>query len=160
MTKAGSRLPSVTLRSLRSGVEVSLRSGRGPVALATVHGPDCPGCLRFVEALAGVAETVKQWGGRIIVAVPVASAGDDETLVERAGPAIQVVADPDRRVASGVNAQVVLADEWGEVYFAEDAGSEHPTVSAAEVLEWVRFIVIQCPECEGPEGGWRAMKEG
>jgi hypothetical protein len=64
---------------------------------------------------------------------------------------VQVLADPEGERPFG-NAMVVIADEWGEVYFGADAGAGHEFPTPVEIAEWVRFLAIQCPECEGPEG--------
>jgi hypothetical protein len=69
---------------------------------------------------------------------------------------MQFLADPEGKLASGM-ARVVIVDEWGEVYFVAEAGEEHAFPSAAEIADWVRFLAIQCPECEGPEGEWRNL---
>ena len=47
----------------------------------------------------------------------------------------------------------MITDEWGEVYFVADAGAGHDLPTLVEIGDWVRFLAIQCPECEGP-GGW------
>ena len=51
----------------------------------------------------------------------------------------------------------MIADEWGEVYSVADAGAGHRFPGAPEIIEWVRFLAIQCPECEGPEGEWKTV---
>lgn len=68
-----------------------------------------------------------------------------------------MLADPEGKVASGVAVRIAVADEWGEVYFGEEGGGDHALVTPEELLEWVRFVTIQCPECEGPEGEWLKM---
>jgi hypothetical protein len=34
---------------------------------------------------------------------------------------------------------------------------EQVVIVADEVLERVKFVAMQCPECEGPEGEWRKL---
>jgi hypothetical protein len=43
-------------------------------------------------------------------------------------------------------AAVCIADRYGEVYFSEFC-SDISCTSADNVLEWLRFIESQCPEC-------------
>jgi hypothetical protein len=81
-------------------------------------------------------------------------------LLSAAGESLQVLSDREGALASGTDARIVVADEWGEVYFVSEAGAGHELASPQEVVDWVRFIVIQCPECEGPEGEWRRIREG
>jgi hypothetical protein len=43
---------------------------------------------------------------------------------------------------------VVVADRWGEIAYIQDLASdpaEWPSVD--EILEWVEFIRVRCPEC-------------
>lgn len=117
----------------RPGAEtlVLLRGIRGPLVLIVVHSVQCEGCRDYVRALSTYSVPITEWTGRIVVAVP------GELAV--APPA------------------VVIADEWGEVYAVLRGAADHALPSAAEIGEWVRFLAIQCPECESPEGAWRTV---
>jgi hypothetical protein len=44
---------------------------------------------------------------------------------------------------------VVIADRWGEIMHIErpDPGNVWPFTNVDELLQWVRFARIQCPEC-------------
>lgn len=44
---------------------------------------------------------------------------------------------------------IVIADRWGEVHFATgpDAATELP--AADELVESLRYVQMQCPECQG-----------
>jgi hypothetical protein len=44
---------------------------------------------------------------------------------------------------------VVIADRWGEVQFAihEAAARDLPAVD--EIIDWLRYVQHQCPECQG-----------
>jgi hypothetical protein len=46
-------------------------------------------------------------------------------------------------------AAAVVADPWGEVRFRHHGGAAHDLPDPAELVDWARFIAIQCPECEG-----------
>lgn len=94
----------------------------------------------MAEALDRTRE-VAEWGGSLIV---VPSEPDGKT---------------DLAARLGIRgAAVVIADEWGEIFFAADAGAEQALPTPDEIVEWVRFISIQCPECEQPEGEWRTLE--
>lgn len=152
----GDLLPTVSLPSAPAGAMVGLRSGRGPRVLVMVHSAGCEECGRYVRGdLASSADRVAEWGGRLAVVVPGRMEGAIE-LAKTIPGTMQVLGDPKETVASG-SAAVVIADEWGEVYFQADAGADHHFPAAAEIGEWVRFIAIQCPECEGPEGEWKTV---
>ena len=50
----------------------------------------------------------------------------------------------------GVSAPaIVIADRWGEVVFAAEAGDVAGLPSPDDLIEWVRYTLNKCPECEG-----------
>jgi hypothetical protein len=44
---------------------------------------------------------------------------------------------------------VAVADRWGEIYFVQGAENAAGLPPADELLEWLRFVQVQCPECQG-----------
>jgi hypothetical protein len=51
---------------------------------------------------------------------------------------------------SGIDAPaVVIADRWGEVYLAARGASVSDLPAADEILECLRYIAHECPECQG-----------
>jgi hypothetical protein len=44
---------------------------------------------------------------------------------------------------------VVIADRWGEIYFVAGSPSVDGLPSADALLEWLRYIQNECPECQG-----------
>jgi len=63
---------------------------------------------------------------------------DDTTCV--------VTHDPVARVDAPA---VVVADQWGEVVHVAAAATVDVLPDPGEVLTWVHFLRIRCPECEG-----------
>lgn len=149
----GDRLPFLALPQVLGGPEQNLRGGRGPRVLVTMHDLRCDRCLGYVEELAALASRLEEWGARVSVITPGNGEANADALFEVDLP---VLRDADGRIARGQLA-VIIADEWGEVYFASEPDDLHGAIPVAEVLDWVRFIAIQCPECEGPEGNWRNL---
>jgi hypothetical protein len=43
---------------------------------------------------------------------------------------------------------IVIADRWGEIYFAT-GGPIEDLPDADGLIEWLRFVQSQCPECQG-----------
>ncbi len=58
--------------------------------------------------------------------------------------ALVISADPVERFP---RRGVVVADRWGEVVYSREAeaGADLPAVE--DLLDWVRFLRSQCPEC-------------
>jgi hypothetical protein len=44
---------------------------------------------------------------------------------------------------------VVVADRWGEVYHVKAAEQASQLPSPEELVDWLRYVQIQCPECQG-----------
>lgn len=150
------RFTGADLADTATSRRVSLRSGRGPRAVLVVHSAECTGCRMYMEQLAAASPTFREWGGRISVVAyePVAKA---DTLRTDALAGMQVLSDPHSTL--GVEpAALLLADEWGEVHFAMEGVADHALPQPAEIADWLRFISIQCPECEQPEGEWRNIE--
>lgn len=149
-------VPGMTLVSTATGAEIDLRTARGPQVVVAMHSVTCRACRRYVrEEVAGAARRIGEWGGRVIVVVPdgvATAAGFAETTTD----ALEVVTDPEGAFAAN-GAAVAVVDEWGEAYYFADAGEGHDLPSPDDIVAWVRFLAIQCPECEGPEGEWRAI---
>jgi hypothetical protein len=49
------------------------------------------------------------------------------------------------RTTSYIEPAICISDRYGEVYFSAFFADTAP--SADNVLEWLRYIEIQCPEC-------------
>jgi hypothetical protein len=157
MIRVGALLPALSLDSVPAGTTVGLRSGRGPAVFVLTHSSGCQQCAQYLQQLARAADLVLGWGGRLFAVVPGAAQDATALLGSRPHP-LRVLADREGKLANG-NAQVIISDEWGEVYFATDSRSTHELPTPGTIEEWVRFIAIQCPECEGPEGEWVTMKK-
>jgi hypothetical protein len=44
---------------------------------------------------------------------------------------------------------VILADRWGEIYLAASGATVAQLPNAGEILECVRYVAHECPECQG-----------
>lgn len=51
-------------------------------------------------------------------------------------------------VAGAPRPGVVIADRWGEIYFVAGGGVEE-LPSTAAIVDWLRYVQVQCPECQG-----------
>jgi peroxiredoxin len=53
------------------------------------------------------------------------------------------------RVADVAAPAVVVADQWGEVAHVAAASRPEGLPDPDALLDWIRFLRIRCPECEG-----------
>lgn len=44
---------------------------------------------------------------------------------------------------------VVIADRWGEIFHAAGASSSGQLPRSSDLVEWLRYVQMQCPECQG-----------
>ena len=169
--KAGGRLPVVTLTSVASGKQISLRepAAGAPAILSLPPSPD-----RFAEyarTFAAKRPGYTNWAGRPVVLVPgdlanASAAAADAGLTGADGgigeTTVLVDADGSLRRGWGLAddvAAVIVADRWGEVY-AVAAGTDPSELPGPDAIdEWLRFLAMQCPECgvidEPGLGEWR-----
>ncbi len=147
------RLPDLSLPAAPDGAPIRLRApGREGTVVVYVHSASCPECRDYLTGLAEVRAELGDWDGRVVVVVP--GPVDEAARLHAAIDGVfAVTADVDGRCGErcGIGGGgMVIADQWGEVFFVE-AGAEgkHTLPPAAEVVEWLRFVAIQCPECQG-----------
>jgi hypothetical protein len=146
------RLPELSLVSEATGSPRPLQeSGRTAPVIVLAHGPDCGQCEAFLDHLAGEREAILDWDGQVVVVR--SGAPDTDGGAEPAGrKSLQALLDPDGLLARALAIEVpavVIADQWGEIHCAAEAGADHQFISPAEVAEWVKYLAVQCPECQG-----------
>jgi hypothetical protein len=150
--RKGDRVWPATLKQPGTA-EFSLRPVRGPRVIVTMHRSDCDECIGYAREIASVRDQVASWGGDIVVVAGEGTAASRPLLPPLGVPLLE---DPEHILAVG-RFSVIIVDQWGEVYFASEPEPVHCDVTPDDVVEWVKFIAIQCPECEGPEGEWRNL---
>ena len=147
------RVPDLSLPRAGDGIPVRLRTrGREGTVLLHVHSATCAECLAYLRSLGDAKAELDDWDGRVVAVVPggVDAAGPVREAVE---PGFHVVADPEGsyRERSGLEGgSMLIADQWGEVFHVYPGGAGvHDLPTAEEVVSWLRFLAIQCPECQG-----------
>lgn len=114
------------------GVMLGSPSGLGPVLLAHLHSPECPDGHRWnTTDLHRLRDAVRPWGGHVVL-IAASQSGSQPT-----------------------RSWIAVADQWGEIFHSVSCEPLHGFPPVDELARWVRFVAIQCPECEGPEGPWR-----
>lgn len=152
LTNPRKRLPDPRLFTVPGGELRPVRApGRRAPVLVLLHGPKCAACRAWADALASASSALEEWDGAVRLVLP-ASADVASRFAETCTAPFPVVADPEQRVARGAGVRppaVVIADPWGEIHLAASAGPGHGWPTTEEIVEWLRFLAIQCPECEG-----------
>ncbi len=55
-----------------------------------------------------------------------------------------------RTAVAGMPApSAIVADRWGEIYFGAAAEDVAALPSPDGLVEWLRYVQMKCPECEG-----------
>ena len=92
----------------------------------------------------------------LLVTLPTGNGAEFDTYVSRLTARRPELAELNtvlvitRDVIRGVDAPgVVVADRWGEVCFTTAADRTSGLAEPDQLLEWLRYLQQQCPECEG-----------
>lgn len=149
----GERLPDLSLPAVADGTAVSFRArGRHGTVLVLLHSASCRGCLEYLDRLAASHELLKEWDGRVLAIVG-AEIAEAKGIGNAHDLPFPLLADPERIAARrcGVGGgSVLIADQWGELFLVEPGEEgEHAYPDPEEIVEWLRFVAIQCPECQG-----------
>lgn len=146
------RIISGALPSAPDGRLTDVRAGHGPRVFLAMHSARCVACRDYLRSLAANSD-LAEWGGRLTIVLR--DSMDDATdLYDLLGGHAAVLTDPGRSIPL-TDGALAVTDEWGEVFFETSADDRHELPPPAEVVNWVRFIAIQCPECVNAEGDWR-----
>jgi hypothetical protein len=146
------RLPDITLVDAIDGTGRKVRAtGRWATVLLILHGEECQPCRALTAALAERRHELEEWEARVRIVVTADSSAPGRSEGVGAG-AFDVLLDPERRLTSRLGLAgpaVVIADRWGVIRSADPAPENHALPSPDEIVGWVRFLAIECPECEG-----------
>jgi peroxiredoxin len=152
LTNPSRRLPERSLPAAATGAPTPIRKpGREATVVVLVHGSDCAECRAYLGRLAGERDSILEWNGLILGVTPDApeETARPESVLD---PPFHLLSDPVGSLARDLSLQppaVVVADQWGEIHAVEEAGPAHRFLAPAEVVDWLRFLAVQCPECQG-----------
>ena len=71
---------------------------------------------------------------------------DIQALGDAGDAAVVITRDP---VAQVARPAALVADRWGEIFFVRSGQSVHDRPPARELAEWLHWVRMKCPECEG-----------
>lgn len=125
------------------------------------HAGECGACSGYAHDLLELRDRLAGWDGELWL---VGATADD--VAPGAEDVVRATGDADHRLRrrcglSSSDAQVVIADRWGQVWQTSLADDHHTLVDPADVLETTGFIAVQCPECETPDqpaGDWSSVR--
>jgi hypothetical protein len=104
---------------------------------------------RLPAAMAAAYPDVKRHDGHVIAVLtgssPEAVRWPFDVVVDPGGAFHRKFASDDGRGEPGL--AVYITDRWGEVVFVCRTMRGDPVPSATDLLDWLRFVDQQCPEC-------------
>lgn len=159
-TKRGELLPDVTLPSGgRQNVRLSDYRGRLNLVVILAGGMDDENVTQLLASAARKHSDLLSEEAAVIAIVSKNRAGRTPSVLRADWPLV-VLIDRDGHAHQAFNAldadgtavpAVFIADRYGEIYAEYHADGQHELPGIDEVLEWLSFINIQCPECGAPE---------
>ena len=144
----GFRLPS------SQGRLISLADyrGRSNLVLFFIHGADCAACCRAVEMFAGHRADFRAQAAKVLVVSP----GTTDGMPAPLDAGLLVLADPAgemRRAYAALlpeggagDVPLFVLDRYGAPYAALACPEANAPALQREVLEWLAFSEIPCPE--------------
>lgn len=149
---APARLPDISLVPAGDAGRVPLRSSSARASVVVlIHDEGCEECRRYLHRLVAKGEEINEWDGEVL-AVGAASPTAAAAVVADGRVRFRVFVDPDGDLSAALEVQVpavAIADRWGELRLRESAGLDHGFYAVEEVVAWLRYLAIECPECQG-----------
>ena len=100
--------------------------------------------------------TIWQRRNLVLVALPVTDSESARSYVSELTARGAEFSDGDAdcvitqdRVQAIPSPAVLVADQWGEVFYIAAKSDIRELPQVEEVLEWLRYVQSRCPECEG-----------
>ena len=156
----GDVVPTGSVRAADGKTILLRQSPHRAIILVFVHPGGCHDCRAYISGLDEQAARFRRWSAAVVILVDESS---DDALTDSVGG--RVVVDDTMRARCGIpddHVAVVVVDRHGQVWESATE-QDHRQLPAAEELEQdVRFIAIQCPECDVPDvpglGEWEATE--
>jgi len=154
----GQRLPDFTLTSTL-GRAIHLSDYRGHANLVLIFSDDNPETTQLMSDVAGHYAELKDEKTDVLAIVRAIPRQAVERTYAAAVP-YPVLIDVDGSIHRRFGAvdfhgsdssAVYITDLFGEVSAVYRTQDGQPLPTVADILDWLAFINIQCPECEPPE---------
>lgn len=131
--------------------------GRRNLVIFVAHAASCQECRKYLQTMAQHYRSFQEWETQVLALVP----GSQEEIqklcseidipypvaIDQSGVASFKLGLAPQRGTQGPQAGLTITDRWGEIYETCKASQTHRLPSVEEILNTLRFIEIQCPEC-------------
>lgn len=154
----GCRFPNFELIAA-TGRSFRLSNYRGRFNLVLVFAGDGRETAGLFSEMAGLHDKFKDQEAQIVT-ISQCSRQECAQIAKHLKLPFTVLADPGGRIHRVVGASdqhgnavaaLYVTDRYGEVFGVYRTRDGQMLPGAAEILSWLEFINIQCPECEPPE---------
>jgi hypothetical protein len=132
------RLPRLQLTGPSGTLRLHAPELGAPVVLL-VRNESLERARPYIRALAESVRELHDWDGRPLLIT------ERDTGVTGLPAAVATRAVWDE--LSIEDSALIIADRWGVVYFMQETTTFDDLPSADEVVVWVRYLAMQCPEC-------------
>lgn len=147
---SGQRLHAFTLPdSTGHPVQLWQYLQRSNMLLFFHHGMNCAACEAFLLALAVHREAYRQ-EETVVLAIGPDEQASNEQMAAQLGRPFPFLSDREGRIIAQQGLalpSLIIADRWGDIWAAWLGGATHQFPSEQDILQWLSFIEIQCPEC-------------
>lgn len=158
MLNVGQRVPNFTLTDLHNQpVNLARYRGQKNLVLVFLGSVAANEIQAMLKEYSSKYSRIQEENGQVVVFLPLAWQKAVSELGELPFP---VLLDADEKAhrsllaggpGSDLASAVLITDRFGEIYAAYRKGEEAFPPSVEEVLRWLNFIEIQCPECGAEE---------
>jgi peroxiredoxin len=158
LPEKGRRFPDLEL-TMASGCRIHLSDYRGRSNLVPIFTDDQRATAKLLSEMAGSYARFRGQEAEII-AIAESPKHECARIEEQLKLPFSVLSDEDGRIHHVVGASdleghaaaaAYVTDRYGEVFAVYRTRDGQHLPRAAEILDWLEFISIQCPECEPPE---------
>jgi hypothetical protein len=149
LVNPGLKLPNIALPRIDGSGSVPIRPpGRRSPVLVYMDAAECARCRSYLARLGADRASLEEWDGRVLAVIATAP----ENAPSPADHGFPLLLDTDKGLRDALAIEppaVLIGDQWGQVHFGEPAGESHDFPAVEEVVQWLRYLAIQCPECQG-----------
>lgn len=126
---------------------------RSNLVLFFHHGASCGTCRSVLQKLARHVDTLRDEEAGILAIGPDQPSEARALAVALTCP-FPLLSDPSQRIVAQQGLEppaLVVSDRFGEIWAAWSGGRGHELPDVDEIVRWLEFVEVQCPECGAAE---------